>query len=35
MLSTGQFSDEARAYAGGKGLELIGGSELPVLLAAA
>jgi restriction system protein len=34
MLSTGEFSAEARAYADERGLQLVGGSELPELLAA-
>ncbi|MEA2646461.1 MAG: restriction system protein [Chloroflexota bacterium] len=35
MLTTGQFSDEARAYARERGVELVDGSALPALLAAA
>jgi restriction system protein len=34
LLTTGQFTDEARSIAAAKGLELVDGSNLPELLAA-
>ena len=35
ILTTGQFSDEAREFASSRGVELVDGDALPLLLAAA